>query len=140
MPPIRAKDAACEAWNNTLKEDFLRKGFYHSIPLQDGTVLEGIIPLPALEAREREIPLPENLPGKRVLDIGTGDGSFAFAMKRRAAEVTAIASAAQENFRGTPQLLAPPAAHPLRTTFQSFQIYSEPIPQCPSCGRTRNNF
>ena len=105
MPPIRARDAACEAWNDLLKEDFLRKGFYHSIPLPDGSVLEGIIPLAALEAREREFPLPSRLDGKRVLDIGTWDGYFAFAMERRGAEVVAIDSTEQENFRVARELL-----------------------------------
>lgn len=118
MPPIRAKDATCEAWNNLLKEDFLRKGFYHSIPLPDGSVLEGIIPLAALQAREQEFPIPERLDGKRVLDIGTWDGYFAFAMERRGAKVVAIDNTEQETFRVARELLGSKADYLVQDVYE----------------------
>jgi len=100
MPPlIRANDPACEETNRKLMDDFLRKGFYHSIPLPGGSVLEGILPLDVLEERVSEFPIPARLDGMRVLDIGTWDGYFAFEMERRgAAEVVAIDSTEVENF------------------------------------------
>lgn len=106
MPPhIRANDPACTEWNRMLMDDFLRKGFYHSIPLPDGRVLEGILPLEGLYERVREFPIPERLDGKRVLDIGTWDGFFAFEMERRGAEVVAIDSTEVENFSIARELL-----------------------------------
>jgi len=118
MPPIRANDATCEAWNNNLKEDFLRKGFYHSIPLPDGSILEGIIPLPALESREREFPLPQDLTGKRALDIGTWDGYFAFALERRGASVLAIDNTEQETFRVARELLQSSAEYHVQDVYE----------------------
>ncbi|MCC6369113.1 MAG: DUF1698 domain-containing protein [Bryobacterales bacterium] len=105
MPHIRANDPSCEAWNRMLMEDFLRKGFYHSIPLPDGRVLEGILPLDVLNERVSEFPIPASLAGKRVLDIGTWDGFFAFEMERRGAGVVAIDSTEVENFYVARQLL-----------------------------------
>jgi tRNA (mo5U34)-methyltransferase len=40
--------------------------------------------------RIRQFPIPEDLSGKRVLDVGTWDGWFAMEMERRGAEVLAI--------------------------------------------------
>ncbi|MBI3208195.1 MAG: DUF1698 domain-containing protein, partial [Candidatus Solibacter usitatus] len=106
MPHIRANDPACEAWNKMLMNDFNQKGFYHSIPLPDGKVLEGILPLDVLQERVREFPIPERLDGKRVLDIGTWDGYFAFEMERRGAEVMAIDSTEVENFYHARRMVA----------------------------------
>ena len=105
MARIQAKDPACEAYNKTLLEDLLQKGFYHSIPLPDGRVLKGVIPLEALRERVDEFPIPASLAGKRVLDIGTWDGFFAFEMERRGAEVVAIDSTEIENFHTAHSLL-----------------------------------
>jgi tRNA (mo5U34)-methyltransferase len=105
MPHIRPNDPACAAWNRMLMDDFLKKGFYHSIPLPDGRVLEGILPLDTLNERVSEFPIPARLDGKRVLDIGTWDGFFAFEMERRGATVSAIDSTEVENFYVARELL-----------------------------------
>lgn len=105
MAHIQAKDPACEAYNKMLLEDLLQKGFYHSIPLPDGRVLKGVIPLEALQERVDEFPIPASLAGRRVLDIGTWDGYFAFEMERRGAEVVAIDSTEIENFHAAHSLL-----------------------------------
>src|SRR5258708_11540026 len=112
MPHIRANDPACEAWNEMLKEDFAAKGFYHSIPLPDGKVLEGIIGVESLEARLNLFPIPADLRGKRVLDIGTWDGYFAFEMEKRGAEVMAIDNTEVDNFSYARHPLPPTAAYP----------------------------
>jgi tRNA (mo5U34)-methyltransferase len=62
--------------------------WYHTLELAPGVVTEGMFDLRPYVERYR---LPESLEGKRVLDIGTWDGFWAFEMERRgAAEVVAI--------------------------------------------------
>ncbi|MBL8175458.1 MAG: DUF1698 domain-containing protein, partial [Bryobacterales bacterium] len=75
-------------------------------------------PLAALEAREREFPLPESLAGKRGLDIGTWDGYFAFAMERRGAEVVAIDNTEQETFRVARELLGSRAEYLVQDVYE----------------------
>jgi SAM-dependent methyltransferase len=67
-----------------------RKGQYHSLELNDGTVLPGLIGVEALRARIRAFPIPEDLRGRRVLDVGAASGWNAFEMERRGAEVVAV--------------------------------------------------
>jgi tRNA (mo5U34)-methyltransferase len=61
--------------------------WYHTIELPDGTVTYGrwdhrpLLP---------HYGLPERLNGKRVLDVGSGDGFWAFELERRGADVTSI--------------------------------------------------
>ncbi len=66
------------------------KGFYHSFELPDGTLIEGVNPLPRLRERYARFPIPADLRGKRVLDIGAWDGWFTFEAERHGAAVTAI--------------------------------------------------
>lgn len=61
--------------------------WYHRIEVLPGLVTPGVNKSQmVLEALD----LPQDLSGKRVLDIGTRDGFFAFECERRGAEVTAI--------------------------------------------------
>ncbi|MGI8741181.1 MAG: methyltransferase domain-containing protein [Bryobacteraceae bacterium] len=66
------------------------RGWWHSFALPDGSVIRGVCTLEGLESRISKFPISQNLSGKRVLDIGTWDGWFAFEMERRGAEVLAI--------------------------------------------------
>ena len=66
------------------------KGWWHSFELPDGSVREGVNTLKVLKERLTYMPIPRNLRGKRVLDIGAWDGWFTFEMERRGAEVTAV--------------------------------------------------
>jgi tRNA (mo5U34)-methyltransferase len=66
------------------------KGWWHSFKLPDGSFIDGVCSLASLEERIAQFPIPNDLHGKRVLDIGTWDGWFAFEMERRGAEVLAI--------------------------------------------------
>jgi tRNA (mo5U34)-methyltransferase len=68
------------------------KGWWHSFELPDGTQIEGVCDLAGLKDRIGQFPIPTDLRGKRVLDIGTWDGWFAFEMERRGADVLAIDS------------------------------------------------
>lgn len=67
-----------------------RQGWWHSFELPDGTQIKGVCDLAGLKDRIGQFPIPQDLRGKRVLDIGTWDGWFAFEMERRGAEVVAI--------------------------------------------------
>lgn len=66
------------------------KGWWHSFELSDGTRIDGVNSLDSLKNRLAQFPVPDDLRGKRVLDIGTWDGWFAFEMERRGAQVVAI--------------------------------------------------
>ncbi len=60
--------------------------WYHTIELAPGVVTPGYVDLRAVAGRV----LPDDLSGRRCLDIGTFDGFWAFEMERRGAEVVAI--------------------------------------------------
>lgn len=83
VPPPGLDDHAVALW-----ERVSRIGWYHTIDLGGGVVTPGFI-----DNRE-SVPLfglPDDLTGKRCLDIGTYDGFWAFEMERRgASEVVGI--------------------------------------------------
>jgi len=80
-------------------------GWYHSIDLPDGRVIPGIQTIEQLRARIAQYPIPQDLRGKRVLDIGAWDGWFSFEMERRGASVVAVDSARQQTFFEAKKLL-----------------------------------
>lgn len=80
-------------------------GWYHSIELPDGEILEGLIPVERLRWRLAQFPIPQDLRGKRVLDIGAWDGWFSFEMEKRGAEVVAVDFTSQTRFRVAKELL-----------------------------------
>jgi tRNA (mo5U34)-methyltransferase len=61
--------------------------WYHSIEVRPGLFTPGVVDPRHTFAR---ISLPDDLVGKRVLDIGARDGFHAFALEKRGAEVVAI--------------------------------------------------
>ena len=82
-----------------------RLGWYHSIELPDGQVIQGLQTLEQLRLRLAQFPVPADLTGKRVLDIGAWDGWFSFEMEKRGAQVLAIDSAEHTQFRVARELL-----------------------------------
>lgn len=60
--------------------------WYHTIELAPGVVTSGQVDLRRVASRI----LPDDLSGKRALDIGTFDGFWAFELERRGASVVAI--------------------------------------------------
>jgi tRNA (mo5U34)-methyltransferase len=64
--------------------------WWHSFELPDGTQIRGVNTLEGQINRLAQFPIPDDLRGKRVLDIGAWDGWFSFEMERRGAEVMAI--------------------------------------------------
>src|SRR5215469_1800364 len=67
-----------------------KTGWWHSFELPGGEVVRGMNPLEVLKQRIAQFPIPGDLRGKRVLDIGAWDGWFTFEMERRGAEVVAL--------------------------------------------------
>ena len=63
---------------------------YHTIELPDGRVLPGLQSTGHMRWRLSLFGLPDDLRGKRVLDIGAWDGWFSFECERRGATVVAV--------------------------------------------------
>jgi tRNA (mo5U34)-methyltransferase len=72
------------------RAEWVERGWWHSFELPDGTLIQGVCDLPGLKNRIAQFPIPQDLRGKRVLDIGAWDGWYSFEMERRGAEVLAI--------------------------------------------------
>jgi tRNA (mo5U34)-methyltransferase len=78
---------------------------YHSIELPDGSVLPGLQPIEHLLWRFDLFGLPQDLRGKRVLDVGAWDGWFSFECERRGAEVVAVDCIALDTFHEAKELI-----------------------------------
>lgn len=85
-----------KAWNPDVTREMRKQvaelqslGWYHSIELPGGDVIPGLQTVGQLRTRLKQFPIPEDLSGKRVLDIGAWDGWFSFEMERRGASVVA---------------------------------------------------
>jgi tRNA (mo5U34)-methyltransferase len=102
---IQAKHSETTEAIRELSENLARLGRYHSIELPDGTVLPGLLTVEQLRDRISRHPIPADLTGKRVLDIGAWDGWFSFEMERRGAEVVAVDVARQKPFLEAKKLL-----------------------------------
>lgn len=79
-------------------KELAEKGWYHSFELPDGLIVEGHQPIEHLKRRYANFPIPSDLSGKRVLDVGAWDGWFSFQAERRGALVTAIDCVEIPNF------------------------------------------
>src|SRR5580704_8017691 len=101
----RARNAETDADIGKLIDKLGKLGWYHSLELPDGRVIPGIISIDQLRERIARYPIPQDLRGKRVLDIGAWDGWFSFEMERRGATVVAVDSARQETFFEARRLL-----------------------------------
>ena len=86
-------------------DELSKHSSYHSLELADGTVIPGLIGIEALRARIRSFPIPEDLRGKRVLDVGAASGWNSFEMERRGAEVVAVDCVEFEEFHMASALL-----------------------------------
>ena len=88
-----ARNPAVIAASQRQIERLSKLGWYHSIELPDGTVIPGHQSLEQQRKRLSQFPLPQDLRGKKVLDIGAWDGWFSFEMERRGAQVLAVDAA-----------------------------------------------
>jgi tRNA (mo5U34)-methyltransferase len=80
-------------------QELAAQGWYHSFELPDGTRFEGHNTMEILHTRWGRFPIPADLTGRTVLDIGAWDGWFSFEAERRGAAVTAIDCVEIPNFR-----------------------------------------
>jgi tRNA (mo5U34)-methyltransferase len=88
-------------WQSTLD----RKGWWHSFELPDGSRIDGANRIGDLTERIGQFPIPGDLHGARVLDIGAWDGWFSFEMERRGADVVAVDNWDNPHFRQIHALL-----------------------------------
>lgn len=100
-----ARDSHFIADNQRQVERLSKLGWYHSIELPDGTVIPGHQSVEQQRKRLRQFHIPEDLTGKRVLDIGAWDGWFSFEMERRGASVMALDSARNTRLLEAKELL-----------------------------------
>lgn len=93
--------AYVQTWHDKLREI----GWWHSFELPGRRTIRGVMGLASQKMRIAQFPIPEDLSGKRVLDIGTWDGWFAMEMERRGAEVVAIDRLENPRFHEIHELL-----------------------------------
>jgi len=67
-----------------------RANWYHSFEVLPGVMTPGKHAIDARTIFNERFGLPENLAGRRALDIGTLDGPYAFELERRGAKVVAM--------------------------------------------------
>jgi len=75
MEPTAVREARKQV---NYSQQLAEKGWYHSFELPDGTLIDGVVALEAQKDRYALFPIPADLTGHRVLDIGAWDGWFAF--------------------------------------------------------------
>jgi tRNA (mo5U34)-methyltransferase len=98
-------------------------GWYHTLELAPGVVTEGMFDL---RNQMEGYGLPERLDGKRVLDVGTWDGFWAFEMERRgAAEVVSLDLDWEKDLDWPPRRR--PATFPEEPRGQGFRIAHEAL-------------
>src|SRR5215813_5704097 len=72
------------------REELMTSGWWHSIDLGEGGITPGARKIDELRGQYACFNLPDDLTGKRVLDIGCRDGFFSFEAERHGAKVVAI--------------------------------------------------
>jgi tRNA (mo5U34)-methyltransferase len=102
---IAAGDPGFDDRVRQLSERVQSRFRYHTIELPDGSQLPGLQSTEHLRWRLSLFGLPEDLRGKRVLDIGAWDGWFSFECERRGAEVVAVDCVALNTFIEAKELL-----------------------------------
>ena len=90
-----------EADRATVAQEVARFEWYHTIDLGGGLVTPGVFDLRPLVSK---FGIPDRLDGKTVLDVGPGNGFFAFEMERRGAAVTTVELPSWEAHDASPTL------------------------------------
>ncbi len=71
----------------SLADDVAKIDWYHTLRLADGVQTQGMFDIRPFV---HHYGLPDDLSGKRVLDVGTWDGFWAFELERRGADVVGL--------------------------------------------------
>ena len=69
-----------------VRDELFNTGWWHSIELGDGYITPGAHKIEELRENYARLNLPDDLTGKRVIDIGCWDGFYAFEAERRGAD------------------------------------------------------
>jgi tRNA (mo5U34)-methyltransferase len=105
MPVVsRARNSDYERLVRQQTQAFAKNTPYHSLELGNGEVIPGIISVEQLRSRLDCFPLPQDLRGKRVLDLGAASGWNSFEAERRGAEVVAVDCVEYEELTAVKQL------------------------------------
>ncbi len=105
---------------NAARSDLQRLGWYHAFRFEDGTEFPGVLPVEVSQHRYAQFPIPQDLTGKRLLDIGAWDGWFSFEAERHGAEVTAIDMVEMANFHTVHRKLGS------RVTYRELDLFELP--------------
>lgn len=76
--------------NKCILEKVNKRKWYHKFEILPGIITPGVCPVNAKHIFDFRYKLEEDLTGKKILEIGTWDGPYAFELERRGALVTAI--------------------------------------------------
>lgn len=107
------KDPTVPDWSAKLA----RTGWWHTMELP-GETIEGVRSLADMRHTLEHFPVPADLTGKRVLDIGAWDGWFTFEVERRGAEVTAVDCWDNPRFRYARQRLGSKAEYVVADVYE----------------------
>lgn len=88
-------------------DKLLRGTPYHTLQLPDGTIITGLISIESLKERIASFPIPSDLRGRNLLDIGAASGWNSFEMLRRGASVTAVDCVEFEELTALRELFIP---------------------------------
>lgn len=91
--------------------------WWHSIDLGEGQVTRGVHALEELKDNYARFNLPDDLSGKRLLDIGSWDGFYSFEAERHGASVVAVDCWRPENFFKAKEVLGS------RVEFHEMSVY-----------------
>ncbi|HMY76481.1 MAG TPA: DUF1698 domain-containing protein, partial [Blastocatellia bacterium] len=83
----------------------LAGSWWHSVDLGNGQVTSGVYSLEELQGFYSALALPEDLDGRRLLDIGCWDGFYTFETERHGARVTAVDCRWSPNFFAAREVL-----------------------------------
>lgn len=126
MPDL-ARDAEFRERTQAQVADLSKTAWYHSIELPDGRVVPGVIGVEALRARLAHFPIPQDLHGKRVLDVGAATGWNSFALERRGAEVVAVDCVEFREFQLARELLGSRVEYRILDVDEAESGYARPV-------------
>lgn len=114
---MKARDAADTEKVQKLIVHMNALGWYHSIELPNGDIIRGVQSIEQQKLRVRQFPIPDDLRGKRVLDIGAWDGWFSFEMEKRGASVVAVDAVRNDRLLQARELLGSKVEYHVRDVY-----------------------